>query len=66
MLAVRTKLWKYVTYPLADGLTDELYDMKNDPEELNNLIAGPGRADVAEQMKAELERLKTETGFRFP
>ncbi|MHC4631640.1 MAG: sulfatase/phosphatase domain-containing protein [Planctomycetota bacterium] len=51
---------------MADGLTDELYDMKNDPEELNNLIAEPGRADVAEQMKAELERLKTETGFRFP
>jgi len=65
VLAVRTKQWKYVTYPLADGLTDELYDMKNDPEELNNLIAEPGRADAVEQMKAELERLKTETSFRF-
>jgi len=51
---------------LADGLTDELYDMKNDPEELNNLIAEPGCADAAERMKAELERLKTETSFRFP
>jgi len=66
VLAVRTKRWKYVTYPLADGLTDELYDMKNDSEELNNLIAEPGCADVVEQMKAELERLKTETSFRFP
>jgi N-acetylglucosamine-6-sulfatase len=65
VLAVRTKQWKYVTYPLADGLTDELYDMKNDPEELNNLIAEPERADVVGRMKAELERLKTETSFRF-
>ena len=66
VLAVRTKRWKYVTYPLADKLTEELYDMKNDPEELNNLIGDAGRADVAEQMKKELERLKRKTNFRFP
>lgn len=66
VLAVRTKRWKYVTYPLSDKLTDELYDMKNDPEELNNLIGDAGRADVVEQMKKEFERLKRKTNFRFP
>ncbi len=66
VLAVRTKRWKYVTYPLADKLTDELYDMKNDPQELNNLIGEAGRADVVEQMKRELERLQKESHFRFP
>ena len=66
VLAVRTKRWKYVTYPLADKLTDELYDMKNDPQELNNLIGNADCADVVERMKKELERLKTKTNFRFP
>ncbi len=66
VLAVRTKQWKYVTYPLADKLTDELYDMENDPEELNNLIADAGCANVVERMKKELEQLKTKTNFRFP
>jgi len=66
VLAVRTKRWKYVTYPLADKLTDELYDMKNDPQELDNMIGGAGCADVVEQMKKELERLKRKTNFRFP
>ena len=66
VLAVRTKQWKYVTYPRAGKLTDELYDMRSDPEELDNLIGQAGRADVVEQMKKELEQLQTKTNFRFP
>jgi len=66
ILAVRTKRWKYVTYPLDDSLTGELYNMLNDPEELDNLIGNSGYSEVVEQMKTELERLKKQTGFRFP
>jgi len=66
VLAVRTKRWKYVTYPLDDSLTSELYDVQADPEELNNLVGSPESADVVRQMKKELEQLKKETGFRFP
>jgi N-acetylglucosamine-6-sulfatase len=66
ILAVRTKRWKYVTYPLDDSLTGELYDMLNDPEELNNLVVSSKYSDVTEQMKKELEQLKRETDFRFP
>jgi len=66
VLAVRTKKWKYAIYPRSDKLTDELYDMKNDPEELDNLIGHAGRAVVVEQMKKELKQLLTKTNFRFP
>ncbi len=66
ILAVRMKRWKYVSYPQNSNLTCELYDLKNDPEELNNLIGDPKYADTIEQMKNELDKLKRETGFRFP
>jgi len=48
---VRTERWKYVYYP--DGL-DELYDEKNDPGELNNLINSPEHRNILRQMKGRL------------
>jgi arylsulfatase A-like enzyme len=66
ILAVRTKRWKYVTYPLDDSLTGELYDMLNDPEELNNLIEESEYLNVVGEMKKELEQLKSRTSFRYP
>jgi arylsulfatase A-like enzyme len=71
VLAVRTKRFKYVTYPLPDVttgkfLTRELYDLENDPKELNNLVDNVKYLYEAREMAIELERLKVETGFRFP
>ncbi|MHC4681901.1 MAG: sulfatase family protein, partial [Planctomycetota bacterium] len=66
VLAVRTKRWKYVTYPLDSSLISELYDLQTDPAELNNLIGDPKYAGTLEEMKNELEKLKRQTGFRFP
>jgi len=66
VIAVRTNQWKYVTYPLDNSLTGELYDLKTDPEELENLFGKPRYADITEQMKKELIRLQKETGFRYP
>jgi len=40
---VRSERWRYIRY--ADG-TEELYDMKKDPHEWNNLAAHPSRAEV--------------------
>lgn len=66
---VRTDRWKYVHYPHGDSNKDrhmaELYDLKNDPEEINNLINDPAFADIVIEMKAELKRLMEETNA-FP
>jgi len=40
----------------------ELYDLRNDPHEMNNVYADPAYAHVVKEMKAELLRLKQETG----
>ncbi len=66
VLAVRTKQWKYVTYPLDSSFTAELYDLQADPEELNNLIGDEKHAGTLNQLKDELEKLKQQTGFKFP
>ena len=54
----RTKDWKYVRR-LYDP--DELFDLRNDPGELNNLIDEPGCADVLSQLKERLLRFYLET-----
>jgi N-acetylglucosamine-6-sulfatase len=55
---VRTEEWKYIHYTDFQGM-DELYNLKNDPDEMNNLI--DDKATV-KTMQAELARLLKETG----
>jgi arylsulfatase A-like enzyme len=63
---VRTRDWKYMHYPHGDGGPDrhkaELYDLKNDPQELRNLIDDPAQATRVKELQAELARLMQETG----
>jgi N-acetylglucosamine-6-sulfatase len=64
---VRTDDWKYVHYPHGDGKPDrhlaELYDLKSDPEERNNLAADPAQKQRVAELQAELARLMKETGI---
>ncbi len=59
---VRTERWMYAEYPEVDDIS-ELYDLKNDPTQLHNLIGDPKRADVLKDMQARLARLKQETSY---
>ncbi len=59
-MAVRSKEWKYITYP-GTSETDELYNVLKDPHEMKNLISDPKYADVAGKMKARLAELVDET-----
>ena len=48
---VRTRCWKYAYIPHD---LDELYDLKTDPAEMDNLINDPEHADVLDEMRARL------------
>lgn len=54
--AVRTDEWKYVHY-YKEPFYDELYNLKEDPYEMKNLIKDPKRAGVLKRMESELARL---------
>jgi len=58
---IRTKRYKLIHF-YYDIDAWELYDLKEDPHELNNLYDGPAHRDMVRQLKAELERLRKQYG----
>jgi N-acetylglucosamine-6-sulfatase len=65
--AVRTETHLYVTHPVAGSQYDELYDMVNDPYQMNNLLLpGPSASLSAEtkqvltEMQGRLQGLRQE------
>ncbi len=72
---IRTKHFKLIFFyglPLdADGAMEratqpgwELYDLRKDPHEMNNVYGDPAYADIQRELKAELLRVKDEIGDR--
>ena len=51
--AVRTEAWKYIER--FKQQPNELYDLKRDPEELNNLVDDPQLAGQRAELKAKLD-----------
>ncbi len=51
MTMVRTRRWKYVHY---EGVRPQLFDLQNDPDELDDLGADEAHAPVREQMAARM------------
>lgn len=56
---VRTSEWKYFRY-VNDKSWEELYNLKNDPKETENLAANPEYAEVLKKLRTKLERLTTD------
>lgn len=60
--AIRTKRWKYIHYTDYASPYEELYDLENDPYEVNNLIAHPHY--VRQQSVLREYRLRWRDSFR--
>lgn len=61
---VRTADWKYVHYPLLEGM-DELYDLAHDPGERLNLVDKQQATETLAMLKTELRRLHRESQNPF-
>jgi len=48
---IRTRRWKYIRYIESEPLCEELYDLKRDPLEENNLARESGRARQLEKLR---------------
>lgn len=56
---IRTKKWKYIRY-FEDSQEFELFDLENDPHEMDNLINNPSYKEIIEQLKARMLELRRE------
>lgn len=65
VLAVRTVRHKYVENN-GNAEWAQLFDLETDPGEMHNLAREPAAAELRERMRAELEKLKAESGYRDP
>ena len=52
---VRTDSWKYIVYKVSGG--EELYDIRNDPYEVNNLASDPAYAAIKAQLIEKMNKL---------
>jgi len=62
--ALRTDDYKYIHYYGIWDI-DELYDLKNDPGEMKNLIFDPAHQAMAKKMNREMFDLLQETGGMY-
>ena len=59
---VRTTDWKYVRYIETDPLVEELFDLQNDPGELNNLASDEAHQSRLETMRSRWRSLAEAAG----
>ncbi len=64
--AVRDDRYKLIEYVVGHDRHTQLFDLHDDPHELNNLADAPAHADVLERLRHELRRWQTELGDDQP
>jgi arylsulfatase A-like enzyme len=61
MRGVRTDRWKLIHY-IQEPQEFELFDLENDPQEMNNLYGRAEHNSRVAELRAELERWRDVTG----
>jgi N-acetylglucosamine-6-sulfatase len=64
MLAIRSDTFKLIDAFLENDI-DELYDLKKDPGEMNNLINDPLYEKIEQQLRSELDGLKKKYNYNL-
>jgi len=59
---VRTDEWKYLRY-VDEPSIEELYDLREDPEETNNLANDSGHHETLVELRAKLDQLTERYGL---
>ncbi len=62
--AVRDERWKLIRYPQVDRT--QLFDLRNDPDEMRNLAADPGHAEQVARMTQLLQKWQSTVGDGQP
>ncbi|MFC1765129.1 sulfatase [Planctomycetota bacterium] len=57
--AVVSTRWKYIRYPDTDPMYEQLFDLKNDPNETKNLVGIPKYQEQLQRMQLRFDELKT-------
>ena len=60
MRGVRTGTHKLIRYNIGGNQRTQLFDIREDPDELHDLIGDPGAATVATRLREQFERLRDE------
>jgi len=61
-VGVRTQRWKYIRYTEPDPPYEQLFDLRNDPVEQQNLAALSEHAGVLADMRSRWKRLGKRAG----
>ncbi len=59
-VGVRTTEWKYLRYIDYDPVYEELYDLQNDPHEINNLASNPDYSAKRTEMRQKCDAMIVE------
>ena len=62
---VRGERYKYARYFEQQPVFEELYDLRNDPQEARNLAENPAYGDVLTEMRRRTDELQTEYGGAY-
>ena len=58
--AVRNERWKYIHWLAPKPGVEELYDLRDDPQEIKNLVSDPAHQETLEQLRKRWKELREE------